>query len=255
MALNKATRIDQGVEVIMYLRAFATISLILVCAGCASPVGYTRPTSGDQLPMYGGMNREAEPSLKEADRQLIEGAIKEFGSRESASAGFANIGFGYYYRNEFDEAMRRFNQAWLLNPRSPDVYWGFASVLHDQQKYCEAKEMIDKALALNPPENRGFYPDAGRMYTLCAISNATLSEKDKERLIEESERLYRKAEEIEPDKAYLYLSWATAYYWRGQYEDAWKMVEKHREAGGKTLPDDHFVSMLRAKMPEPVQKK
>lgn len=238
----------------MYLRALATVTFILQCAGCASPIADTRPTPGDLLPMYGGMDRQAVPLLKEADRQLIEGTTKEFGSREKASAAFVNTGFNYYYRDELDKAMRRFNQAWLLNPNNSEVYWGFSSILHDKKEYCEAKKMVEKALALNPPDNRGFYPDAGRIYTLCAVNNPTLSREDKVRLIEESEMLYHKAEKTEPDKAYLYLSWATAYYWRGQYEDAWKMVEKHREAGGEGPPEP-FISMLRAKMPEPAQKR
>jgi tetratricopeptide (TPR) repeat protein len=239
----------------MYVRILVTVSFILGCAGCASPIADTRPTPGDQLPMYGEMDREADPLLKEADRQLIEGATKEFGSRKNASAAFVNTGFSYYYRNELDRAMRRFNQGWLLNPNNPQVYWGFASVLHDKGEYCEAKDMIEKALPLNPPDNRGFYPDAGRIYTLCAVNNPTLPSADKGKLIEQSEMLYRNGEKTEPGKAYLYMSWASAYYWRGEYENAWKMVKKHREAGGKTRSDDRFISMLSAKMPEPEQNR
>jgi hypothetical protein len=41
----------------------------------------------------------------------------------------------------------------------------------------------------------------------------------------------------------------TAYYWRAQYADAWKMVAKERGAGGK--PSEKFLGLLKAKMPEP----
>jgi tetratricopeptide (TPR) repeat protein len=234
----------------MDLRVLVAGTFILCCVGCASPVADTRPTPGDQLPMYGGMDRQAVPLLRKADNQLVEDSVKEFGSRENASASLVNTGYKYYYRDEFDKAMRIFNQAWLLNPNNPQVYWGFGSVLHDKKKYCEAKVMLEKALALNPPDNRGFYPDAGRIYTLCAVNDPALSAEDKANLIDQSEMLYRKGEKTEPGKAYLYSSWATAYYWRGQYEDAWKMIEKQRVAGGAE-PSEPFISMLRAKMPEP----
>jgi hypothetical protein len=71
-------------------------------------------------------------------------------------------------------------------------------------------------------------------------------------LFERSESLYKKAEEIEPNKRYVYGSWATAYYWRGQYSDAWVMVAKERAAGGK--PNEKFLGLLREKMPEPVSR-
>ena len=71
------------------------------------------------------------------------------------------------------------------------------------------------------------------------------------RLLERSESLYREAEKTEPNKAYLYDSWATAYYWRGQYPEAWAMVAKARAAGGKST--EKFLSLLRAKLAEPMQ--
>lgn len=185
-------------------------------------------------------------------KKLIKDTTEHYGSREKACAAFLNNGFAYYRKDDLANAMRRFNQAWLLNPQSAKVYWGFGTVLHDQGKNCEAMQMIDKALNLKPPTTQGFYPDAGRIITLCAVSDKTISAEAKAKLIERSESLYREAEQIEPDKAYLYDSWATAYYWRGQYPEAWAMVAKVRLAGGK--PSEQFLSLIRAKMPEPATK-
>ena len=126
-------------------------------------------------------------------------------------------------------------------------------------------EMMEKALTLNPPTFQGIYPDAARIVSLCSIGNKTLSPKEKAELIARSEALYKKAEQIEPDKRYIYSSWATAYFWRGQYNDAWRMVAKARAlgtgsgaivglpSGAANEPNEHFLNMLRAKMPEPVQ--
>jgi tetratricopeptide (TPR) repeat protein len=238
----------------MCIRLIAIASVILgLVWGCASPIANPGVTPIDQVPMYGGMDRQADPRLKEGDRQFIEGTTKAYGSRERASTAAVNNAFIYYNNGDLDKAMRRFNQAWLLNPENPEAYWGFALVLHDKGKNCQAKEMIDRALALHPPEAQGFYPDAGRIYALCAVSDPTHPEENKAQMKEQSELLYRKGEKTEPDKAYLYGSWATAYYWQGKYEDAWKMVDKQRTAGGK--PSEQFLSMLRAKMAEPGEKR
>lgn len=203
----------------------------------------------DQAPMYGGMDRSAIPELKAADEKLIADTTSQFGTRQKASAAFISSGFAYYQRDDLANAMRRFNQAWLLDPNNPEVYAGFGSVLHDQGKNCEAMQMMEKALAMNPPAFQGIYPDAARLITLCAVSDKGLTPEAKIRLFERSESLYKKAEEIEPNKTYLYGSWAAAYYWRGQYPEAWAMVTKERAAGGK--PHEKFLGLLREKMAEP----
>jgi Tfp pilus assembly protein PilF len=206
----------------------------------------------DQVPMYGGMDRNAIPELKAGDEKLIADTTSHYGTREKASAAFVNNGFAYYQRDDLANAMRRFNQAWLLAPMNAEVYAGFGSVLHDQGKNCEAMHMMEKAIALNPPTNQGIYPDAARVVALCAVSDKSLSPEAKEKLLGRSEALYKKAEEIEPNKPYVYGSWATAYYWRGQYVEAWSMVAKERAVGGK--PSERFLGLLQEKTPEPTQK-
>jgi len=206
----------------------------------------------DQLPMYGKMDRNAIPEVRAGDEKLIADTTKGFGSREKASAAFVNNGFAYYQRDDLANAMRRFNQAWLLDPNNPEVYAGFATVLHDQGKNCEAMEMMERALALNPPTFQGIYPDAARIITLCAAGDKGMTADEKNKLFERSEFLYKKAEEVEPNKRYVYGSWATAYYWRGQYAEAWEMVAKERSVGGR--PSEKFLGLLRQQMAEPSQR-
>ncbi len=201
--------------------------------------------------MYGGMDRSLVPELKASDEKLIADTTAHYGSRRKASSAFVNNGFIYYQQDDLEKAMRRFNQAWLIDPENPEAYWGFASVLQDRGKNCDAKGMMEKALTLNPPIFQGFYPDAARVLTLCAITDKSLSAEEKDRLLLRSESLYRDGEKTEPNKPYLYASWATAYYLRGQYADAWAMVKKCRGLGGQ-LPNE-FLSSLRAQMKEPAE--
>jgi len=231
----------------MIYRIFLFAAVFL--AGFSASVHAEGQAPIDQLPMYGGMDRNAIPALKAGDEKLIADAARHYGTREKASASFVNTGFAYYQRDDLANAMRRFNQAWLLDPRNPDVYAGFGSVLHDQGKNCEAMQMMEKALSLNPPTSQGIFPDAARMITLCAVSDTGLSVEARTKFFERSESLYKKAEELELNKAYVYGSWATACYWRGQYPEAWAMVAKERAAGGK--PGERFLRLLQEKMPQP----
>ena len=120
----------------------------MALTGClATTSGGPRGAGIDQQPMYGGMDRSADPQLKAGDEQFISGVTKEFGSRESASDRFVDQGIRYYYQNNYSLAMKRFNQAWLLNPMNPDAFWGYAIVYHDEGKNCEAKKMIEEIVA------------------------------------------------------------------------------------------------------------
>jgi tetratricopeptide (TPR) repeat protein len=199
--------------------------------------------------MYGGMDRRAYPDLKAADDTFIQGVTQEFGSREAASEKFVDYAFTLYRRDDIARAMQRFNQAWLLNPNNPQVYWGFASVLHDRGEYCQATTMLDKALDRGIAPDKGFLADAGLIASRCALANEALSPAEKKAFFDKSEQLFQRAEREDSNKAYVYGTWSRAYRDQKRYADAWQMVAKQRTAGGK--PDERFLSLLRSEFPEP----
>ncbi|MDR4464748.1 MAG: hypothetical protein MRJ66_10840 [Nitrospira sp.] len=220
-----------------------------ILGGCAGGGGPEPRGSGiDQVPMYGGMDRQSVPQLKQADEQLIDGTAKEFGSREKASEAFVDQGIRYYKADNYAAAMRRFNQAWLLNPNNPDVFWGFGMVFHDEGNVCEAKNMIDRAISLKLSKPVAL-ADAGRIYTLCGVSSQSLDSATKQQYFTTSEDLYKKASEASPSNDYIHGLWATAYYWRGDYIRSWEMVAKARSLG--FVFPGQFLNLLRQKMPEP----
>ena len=90
--------------------ALSIVALVLVV--CATPI--------NELPMYGG--REKTPAMREADAQFVQDSTADGTSREAASREMAQLGWQYFYRNDFSTAMKRFNQAWLLDPNDPEAY-------------------------------------------------------------------------------------------------------------------------------------
>lgn len=229
-----------------------TVLFIIFTVGflssCATQTDGQRGIEIDQEPMYGGIDRKADPQLNAADEQLISGVTKEFGSREKASDAFVEQGTWFYKQDNYAMAMKRFNQAWLLNQDNPGAYWGFAVVYHDKGKNCDAKSMIDRALVLHL-SNSIHLSDAGRIYTLCAVSDASLSQEVKSQYFAKSDDLYRKASGESSNNDYVFGSWATALYWQGDYAGAWEKVAKQRALGG--TPPGRSINLLRSKMPEP----
>jgi len=226
---------------------FVTV-LVVVSAGVAAGAapGQVAP---DQVPMYGGLDRQADPILKGADAALIEGTTREFGSRRAASQRFVDQGFRFYFLDDLATAMRRFNQGWLLDPENPGVYYGFMAVLNDREENCEARKMGERAFELGLEKKAIALADAGRMNALCVAQDQTLDDDTKSAFIKKSSEYYTQALLVEPNSAYVYGSWATAAYWLGDYESAWRYVKLERKHGGKTAKS--FLKLLKAKMPEP----
>lgn len=252
------------------------ISSAIFLSGCLIPPGTGKwdlappkketQTRIDEVPMYGGIDRSKFPALRESDEQFIAGVTREFGSREAAARLWVTRGFKFAVQGEYGMAIRRFNQAWLLDPTNPEVYSGLAITQHDRGRgeECEAMKLMDKTLALNPPTFQGIYTNAALITAHCSNRDKTLSPMAKAEMVARSEALYQKAQQVEPDKLYLYVAWARSYYFRGEYHDAWRMVSKARAQGrgngamdgqpsaAANQPDEHFLSKLRAKMPEPL---
>jgi Tfp pilus assembly protein PilF len=224
-----------------------SIVLAAVIALCSAWVG-AQSVRADEVPMYGGMDRAAVPELKAGDEKLIADTTAHYGSRQKASAAFVDQGFRFYNQDQLGMAMRRFNQAWLLDPDNPQVYWGFGAVLSDQEKMCEAMKHFDKALSFSGYVT-GMYPDAARTIALCGVADKTITDADRKRLYERADALYAEAAAKDLIKGYVYVSWATAKSFEEQYGEAWAMVKKGRETGGQFSPE--FLRALRGKMREP----
>lgn len=211
----------------------------------------------DEIPLYGGMDRSKVEELKKADEEFIADVIKEYGSKEAASQAFVRQGFAYYQFDQLGVAVRRFNQAWLINPDNPEVYHGLASVMYDQGDNCGSMGMFEKGLVLDTSvlnaSEAGFLADAAMVISLCALDNSH-SKKESQELTEKSDHLFLKAETLAnatdvPISHYVYDKWWQALYWRGDYQESWEKVFDMRDAGAE--PDELAIDHLKSKMPEP----
>ena len=71
--------------------------------------------------------------------------IRITGSREAAFEATLGEAWSRYERHDYQIAMRRFNQAWLLNSNDSEVFRGFACVLFATGSKAESVEWDRKA--------------------------------------------------------------------------------------------------------------
>lgn len=104
----------------------------------------------NELPMYG--EGEKTPFQKQADERFIEMMMARFQSRAVAAEHFAQIGWNGYYAGDKSFAIRRFNQAWLLDPHNRHALWGFAVISLERGEVESAIRFYEMALD-NGPED------------------------------------------------------------------------------------------------------
>ena len=99
----------------------------------------------NELPMFGGYEKTAQQ--KRADEHLLQTVLPEFdGDAMAAAEHFAREGWNLYYRGDHQAAIKRFNQAWLLDARNTHALWGFAVISRERGQMDAALRLYRQAL-------------------------------------------------------------------------------------------------------------
>jgi len=169
--------------------------------------------------------------------------MRSFGTRDHAAEGYVERGFDNYQSAEFDTAMHRFNQAWLLNPENPYVYLGFALLLNKQEHSCEAYDMFKLANEKGIKES-GFLADYAHTTSQCATLNEAHEQLD---LFTIANKLHQDATQTinERLRAYAYHSWAKSFFLQGDFNNSQRMLDEAKRLGATI--DNTLVQALKEK--------
>lgn len=195
------------------------------------------------LPKYGSLPKEEWQ--KQADAVFIAGMDEDYhGDRKKASEDMAARGWQYLRAGDPDDAMRRFNQAWLLNAKNGTALWGMGAVEADAGKLDESLKLFAEAEPL-VGKDVNFSVDYARMLAMVGTQ-----QKDDARLKEafdHFERVYKEA----PQNVRNLQNWAITLFGLGRYAEAWDKVKLAEASPDKARLDPNFVEALQAKMPQP----
>jgi tetratricopeptide (TPR) repeat protein len=124
--------------------------LLFICCGCERA---DCPDGINKLPMYGHVQK-CKQQL-DYDKKFLQDCDKQFKDRQDGANFYIDRGWAYFYKNQFDTAMMRFNQAWLLDSLNADIYWGLGNILGLRDKnFNESLIYLERSLKLNPNNPR-----------------------------------------------------------------------------------------------------
>ena len=115
------------------------ILIFLIVIGLSSCSTAQQPDN--TKPMYGEVPKSEQH--KKIDDDFKKECLEYFGTIDNAVQAHIDFGWEYFCGNDLNTAMKRFNQAWLLNPEFPDSYFGFAALMEVQGNKSEAKRFYN----------------------------------------------------------------------------------------------------------------
>jgi tetratricopeptide (TPR) repeat protein len=213
-----------------------TAALIL-CAGVAGA------QDRNLLPKYGSL-----PKLKwqeEADAKFVATEDEEYhGDRNKASMDISTRGWQYLAAGNLADAMRRFNQAWLLNNSNGTALWGMAAVESSSGKSDESLKLFAEAEKFSGSEIN-FSVDYAK-----ALGRAGVEQKDDAKLkdaFDRFEHIYQQA----PQNTKNLQNWAMTLFFKERYSEAWAKVKLAEATPNKGELDPRFLAALQSRMPRP----
>jgi hypothetical protein len=105
------------------------------------------------IPFYGYPHQLKTEEMKKADTAFIAYMVDKYQSRQKAAKACACWAWEYFNKDDFNTAMKRFNEVWLLDTSSFESYWGFGLIASAK---CEPVDDILKYLVAahdRSPEN------------------------------------------------------------------------------------------------------
>ncbi|UKT64494.1 tetratricopeptide repeat protein [Pedobacter mucosus] len=182
------------------------------------------------LPKYG--NKEKTQEQKEADEELIKIAIQSDETREKASDHHVQLGFNYLGRQDFKTAMNRFNQAWLLNPKNENVFWGFGGVYFSFNDFENAIKQYDDGLLLNP-RSTNILTDKATIFLTKFNQENSFSD------LAIAIGLFETSYGIDPKNQNTLFKLSVCYFLKSDCENAKKFYKECMALGGKPITKEY----------------
>lgn len=152
--------------------------------------------------------------------------------------GAVELGWSYFNKGDMDTALRRFNQALILDPHFAPAYFGIAYVYSAQNRLDLAIPNYRKSIEKDPTFSHS-YSNLGLALLYSGKPQDAFA-------------MLKKALDIDPKNGDAHVNMALYYFSAGDYSSCWKHIHWAKDHKAAVNPD--FLRDLREKMPEPAKR-
>ena len=193
------------------------------------------------IPLFG--ERSKSPNQIEEEIHFLNDCDQNFTSREEASQFFSSRGWEYVADAQTDTAAYRFNLAYILNDKNPDVYWGLGVISYQRGQLTDAVRMLKRGVALADT-------NAVMMTDLATVELEQYQAKSDTASLEDAREHLQKALFLRPNHALAYSKLSIASYLQADYRSAWTYLHKAYKIDISSI-DLTYLQELLAKQADP----
>ncbi|TVT49414.1 MAG: hypothetical protein FHK82_17195 [Sedimenticola thiotaurini] len=234
----------------MPVRHLFLLFIATLLAGC---VTVAEKEAFESQPMYGQPEQVRPDYLKWEDASFIKQTTQRFnGDPKRASRVWTQQGNELLQYGDVEGAMRKFNQAWLLDDLNYQVYWGFGQVMVIKNELPDAKQYLLKANELidDPFQKPALLTDLGTVVSLQGDAFSAMQTAEREALFLRANGYFESVLELDSSYFPVWQRWAQSLYREGKYAAAWEKIHEAQARGVKQF-SKRFIEQLSAKQPEP----
>jgi tetratricopeptide (TPR) repeat protein len=229
--------------VLNFFAKCVAVSVIAVSTFALGGLNVALAQNINLLPKYGNEEKTAEQ--KAIDAQFLKGLDDSYkGDRKKASIEIAQGGWQFVSQGNLDNAMVRFNQAWLADNKNGLSIWGMGVVLATSGQFERCLPYFAEADGLIGSDI-GFAVDYAKVLGIAGaeLKNAAHTNNALARFA----KIYGQ----QPDNTSNLQNWSITLFYNDKFKEAWDKLKLAEATPGKAEIDPNFVAALQAKMPRP----
>jgi tetratricopeptide (TPR) repeat protein len=227
-------------EFLMLIPRALFLTLLLVATSPFSPVF---AEAINLQPKYGSLPKnEAQKAADEKFLKIIDEQYK--GNRKKAADDLAARGWQFLREGKREDAMRRFNQAWLIDHSNGNALWGMAAVQGQTGKLDESLKLFAEAEQTVGGEIQ-FAADYAKTLGMAG------SEARNDAMLKDAFSRFARIHAQAPQLTQNLQNRAITLFYVGNYAEAWKKIKLAEATPKRGELDPRFIADLQAKMPRP----
>jgi len=193
------------------------------------------------LPKYGSLPKnEVQQTADEKFLSNIDTYYK--GDRKKAAEDASARGWQFLRQGNLPDAMRRFNQAWLIDHANGSALWGMAAIQANTGKPADSLTLFREAEPILGSDI-DFSVDHAKALGIAGVQ--TKNEALLRDALARFAHLYEKA----PQHTLNLQNWAITLFYVGNYPEAWKKIKLAEATPRRAELDPKFIAALQSKMP------
>jgi tetratricopeptide (TPR) repeat protein len=157
---------------------------------------------------------------------IVTGCATNF---EKSSKTFNAIGYEYFKKGQYEQAILEYNNALELNPQYVEAYVNRGNAYEAMGVHKDAIRDYNRAIELDPNYS-GAYMNKGVVYARMGQYDQAISN-------------ISRGIDIDPKNGEMYFNRAVAYFYKHEYDKAWDDVNKAESLGFIVHPG--FLNALR----------